>query len=237
MLFAPFFGSSAIPARVKAGLVMALTLLLFPVVGQHIGPYSLIDWPIVVFREFLLGAGMGIATNLVFDAALLAGQIVGMQMGYSLVNLLDPQTQVDTTVMAVFYQSFVMLIFLQLDVHYWLLRAIGDSFLYLPPSAGHLSGLFYAGSFEYMWPRIRSRRSDRSAGTGGHTGHRYSAWSARESLHATAADAARPAVKMLLGMSILIATMKYCRISPQPISEHVGERHPRSPYGAVSNYG
>jgi len=120
MLFAPFFGSSAIPSRVKAGLVMALTLLLFPVVGQHIGPYSLIDWPIVVFREFLLGAGMGIATNLVFDGALLAGQIVGMQMGYSLVNLLDPQTQVDTTVMAVFYQSFVMLIFLQLDVHYWL---------------------------------------------------------------------------------------------------------------------
>lgn len=142
MLFAPFFGSSVIPPRVKAGLVMAVTLLLFPAVGQSIGTYALIDWPIVVFREFLIGAGMGIAANLAFDATQLAGQIVGMQMGYSLVNLLDPQSQVDTTVVAVFYQSIVMLIFLRMDVHYWLLRAIGDSFLYVPPSAGHLRGLF-----------------------------------------------------------------------------------------------
>ncbi len=122
MLFAPFFGSSVIPPRVKAGLVMAVTLLLFPAVGQSIGTYALIDWPIVVFREFLIGAGMGIAANLAFDATQLAGQIVGMQMGYSLVNLLDPQSQVDTTVVAVFYQSIVMLIFLRMDVHYWLLR-------------------------------------------------------------------------------------------------------------------
>jgi len=34
MLFAPFFGSAVIPARIKAGLVVALTVLLFPVVGK-----------------------------------------------------------------------------------------------------------------------------------------------------------------------------------------------------------
>jgi flagellar biosynthetic protein FliR len=85
---------------------------------------------------------MGIATNLVFDAAQLAGQIISIQMGYSLVNILDPQTQVDTTVVAVFYQSIVMLLFLRMDVHYWILRAIGDSFLYLPPSTTHLSSVF-----------------------------------------------------------------------------------------------
>jgi flagellar biosynthetic protein FliR len=42
MLFAPFFGSSVIPPRVKAGLVMALTLLLFPTVARDIGTYALI---------------------------------------------------------------------------------------------------------------------------------------------------------------------------------------------------
>jgi flagellar biosynthetic protein FliR len=85
---------------------------------------------------------MGIATNLVFDAVQLAGQVLGVQMGYSLVNILDPQTQVDTTVIALFYQSIVMLLFLRMDVHYWLLRAIGNSFLYMPPGATKLSGLF-----------------------------------------------------------------------------------------------
>ncbi|MGA8939025.1 MAG: flagellar biosynthetic protein FliR, partial [Acidobacteriaceae bacterium] len=142
MLFAPFFGSTVIPPRVKAGLVVALTFLLLPAVGRTLGPVSLATWPLMAFREFLIGAGMGIATNLVFDATELAGQVVGIQMGYSLVNLLDPQTQVDTTVVSVFYQSIVMLLFLRMDVHYWLLSAIGDSFLYVPPTAAHLSGLF-----------------------------------------------------------------------------------------------
>ena len=46
----------------------------------------------MVFTEFLVGAGMGIATNVVFEAAQLTGQVLGIQMGYSLVNILDPQT-------------------------------------------------------------------------------------------------------------------------------------------------
>jgi flagellar biosynthetic protein FliR len=142
MLFAPFFGSAVIPARIKAGLVLAFTLLLFPAVGKNIGVYSLIDWPVMVFTEFLIGVGMGIATNIVFEAAALAGQVLGIQMGFSLVNILDPQTQVDTTVMPLFYQTMVMLLFLRLDVFYWLLKAIGNSFLYLPPGPTHLSGLF-----------------------------------------------------------------------------------------------
>jgi flagellar biosynthesis protein FliR len=142
MLFAPFFGSSAIPPRVKAGLVIALTLLLFPSVGRGIGTFSIVGWPIMIFTEFLIGVGMGIATNIVFEAAGLAGQMLGIQMGYSLVNILDPQTQVDTTVVSIFFESMVMLLFLAMDVHYWLLKAIGNSFLYLPPATTSLRGLF-----------------------------------------------------------------------------------------------
>jgi len=41
-----------------------------------------------------------------------------------------------------FYQSIVMLLFLRMDVHYWLLRAIGNSYLYMPPGSTHLSSLF-----------------------------------------------------------------------------------------------
>jgi flagellar biosynthetic protein FliR len=142
MLFAPFFGSVVIPSRVKAILVLSITVLLFPTVGHNLGVSTLATWPLMVFMEFLIGVGMGIATNVVFEAAQMAGQVLGMQMGYSLVNLLDPQTQVNTTVISVFYQSIVMLLFLRMDVHYWLLRAIGNSFLYMPAGTMHLSSLF-----------------------------------------------------------------------------------------------
>ncbi len=148
MLFAPFFGSSVIPARVKAVFVIALTVLLFPSVEHAIVVPTLAGWPMLILTEFLIGVGMGIATNIVFDAVQLTGQVLGVQMGYSLVNILDPQSQVDTTVVAVFYQSIVLLLFLRMDVHYWLLRAVGNSFLYLPPGTAHLGGLFTRAIFQ-----------------------------------------------------------------------------------------
>jgi flagellar biosynthetic protein FliR len=142
MLFAPFFGSMSIPPRIKAGLVVALSILLYPTLSPTMTVRDLSDWPGLVFGELLTGAALGIATNLVFDAVQMAGQVLSVQMGYSLVNILDPQTQVDSTVMALFHQTIAMLIFLRLDVHLWLLRAVGRSFALLPPGSVHLSSAF-----------------------------------------------------------------------------------------------
>jgi flagellar biosynthetic protein FliR len=72
----------------------------------------------------------------------MAGQVLSTQMGFSLVNLLDPQTQADSTVVAMFHQTIAMLIFLRLDVHLWLLHALGRSFQLLPPGSISLSGDF-----------------------------------------------------------------------------------------------
>lgn len=142
LLFAPFFGSSVIPPRVKAIFVLVVSLLLFPGLDSQIHIQQIDALPIAVFAEFLVGVGMGIVTNLVFEAVQMAGQVLGVQMGFSLVNILDPQTQVDTTVIPAFYQSITMLLFLQMNVHYWLLRAVVNSYRYLPPGTAHLSGAF-----------------------------------------------------------------------------------------------
>jgi flagellar biosynthetic protein FliR len=142
MLFAPFLGSIVIPARVKAVLVVALTFLMYPLISRTMHPIALNEWPLLVFRELLVGVALGIATSVVFEAVQMAGQILSVQMGYSLINILDPNTQVDTTVMAMFHQSVAMLIFLRLDVHLWLIRAIGNSFSYLPPGSANLTRPF-----------------------------------------------------------------------------------------------
>ena len=146
MLFAPFFGSVVIPVRLKAAFVIAMSLLLFPALSQHIEFQPLSAWPKLIVVEFLVGAGMGIAANLVFQAVQFAGELLGIQMGYSLVTILDPQTQANSSVVQVFYQCIAMLLFLRMDVHYWLLRALGDSFLDLPVGSAHVGGSFAAGA-------------------------------------------------------------------------------------------
>jgi flagellar biosynthesis protein FliR len=142
MLFAPFFGSNVIPSRVKAVLVLCLTALLYPIISPALPQLSVSQWPMLAFSELLIGVGLGIATNIVFDGVQLAGQILSVQMGYSLVNILDPQTQVESTVVATFHQTIAMLVFLRLNVHLWILRALVRSFDYLPPASGHIGAGF-----------------------------------------------------------------------------------------------
>ena len=145
MLFAPFFGSVAIPVRIKAMLVLTITALLYPVLVGKMPQLSISQWPMIVGGELMIGVAVGVSTNIVFDGIQMAGQVLSIQMGYSLVNILDPQTQVESTVLATFHQTIAILIFLRLDVHLLILRALGHSFDYLPPSSGHFGACFTVG--------------------------------------------------------------------------------------------
>lgn len=142
MLFAPFFSSLVIPPRIKAILVIGFTVVLYPAYAARLQLLQISNWPSMVASEIVIGIGIGLATNAVFEAVQLGGQVLSMQMGYSLVNILDPNTQVESTVVASFHQSIAMLIFLALDVHHWILRAVAHSFDYLPPGSATLNPLF-----------------------------------------------------------------------------------------------
>lgn len=145
VMFTPFFGDAVVPTGIKAGLVVTLTALLYPVLSTRV-PAALPErWPLILVCELLIGIALGITANLVFEAAQMAGQVLSVQMGYSLVNILDPQTQIETNVLSVFHQNFLLLIFLALNAHHWLLRAMARSFDYLPPGSAHLQGAFVTG--------------------------------------------------------------------------------------------
>jgi flagellar biosynthetic protein FliR len=131
MTFTPFLGHAALPASVKAGLTIALTALLYPVVAGDFS-MSTMPGPVMIAGELGVGMLMGLCMQLVFDGIQLGGQIVGTQLGFSMANLIDPMSQVETTVISVFHQSIALIIFLQMDVHHRLLQALGRSFHYLP---------------------------------------------------------------------------------------------------------
>jgi len=143
MVFSPFLGSLSTPMPVKAGLTLAVTGLLFRLHRAPALPEGLLACAGIVLAEFGVGLVLGLTLNFIFDAVEFAGQMVGMQMGFSLVNIIDPQTQVDTPVLSIFHQLITLLIFLQFNVHHWLLRGLGKSFAYLP--AGSVAWLETGG--------------------------------------------------------------------------------------------
>jgi len=142
MVFCPFLGSNAIPMPLKASLTLLITALLYPLHGPMQLDLNSWQWVGVVLSEVTIGLVLGLAANFMMEAPMMAGQILGVQMGYSLATLFDPQTNADTPVLAEFHRLAALLIFLQLDVHHWLLRAVVSSFAYVP--AGAALGTFAA---------------------------------------------------------------------------------------------
>lgn len=136
VLFMPFLSSQAVPAAVKAAFTVAITALLFPIHRQAVPAGGVLEWAGILGGELIVGALLGLAVQLVVEATQMAGHILGVQAGYSLVTLLDPQTQADTPVLSTFNQLIALLIFLQLNVHHWLLRGLAASFTYLPAGVG-----------------------------------------------------------------------------------------------------
>jgi flagellar biosynthesis protein FliR len=139
MVFCPFFGSNAIPSPLKAALTLLITALLYPLLGPLQLDASSWQWVGIAVSEVMVGLVLGLAANFMMEAPLLAGQILGVQMGYSLAALFDPNTQAETPVLGELHQLSALLIFLELNVHHWLLRAVVRSFAYLPAGAAPAS--------------------------------------------------------------------------------------------------
>ncbi len=148
MSFAPFLGDQSIPAPIKAVFTIVLTALLYPVC--HVPPISLSPWgwTQLALSETILGLALGLCLQFVFEGVQLAGSLAGFQLSFSLVNVIDPQTSVDTPVLSVFHQLLALLLFLRMDVHHWILRGLAKSFDYLPVgqvsiSLASVKGLFH----------------------------------------------------------------------------------------------
>jgi flagellar biosynthetic protein FliR len=132
MSFAPFLGDIAVPSRIKAVFTIVLTALLYPV--SVVPQFALTPWgwARLAMGEITIGLGLGLCMQFVFEGVQLAGQLAGFQLPFSLVNVIDPQTNVDTPVLSVFHQLLALLLFLRLDVHHWILRGLAKSFAYMP---------------------------------------------------------------------------------------------------------
>ena len=143
LLSAPIFGSAYVPARTKIGLSFLLSVILLPIVekANFSLPKELLTYGIVVFREIMAGMIIGYSARLVFAGIDLAGQLIGIQMGFGIVNIIDPKQQTQLSVIAQFQGLVAILIFLSLNGHHWLLMALAKSFETIP-----LSGFAYSES-------------------------------------------------------------------------------------------
>lgn len=140
-LTAPVFASRNIPIMVKASWILLIAFLIFPVVPfrAEILPSSGIPLGLAVVREMLIGFSLGLGASLIFTGIQLAGQMVDIQMGLGMVNVIDPVTSTQISVMGQYYYLIATLVFMAANGHHLLLRAVVDSFNVIPLGQAHFS--------------------------------------------------------------------------------------------------
>ena len=141
----PLFGEPLVPIRVKAGLSFVIAILLFPVVSSFVPPVpdSFLPLFFMMISEALIGAALGFSARLIFAAAQLAGEVMGIQVGFSVANTIDPVSRIHISLIGQVQYVFAILIFLLTNAHHIFLNVIADSFQITP-------FIFFHSSVDWM---------------------------------------------------------------------------------------
>ena len=131
VLFAPFFSSNALPARTKAVFVLAVAYLLAPLVAGLPRAQTELGFA-PVLGEVAVGLVYGLSLALLNEMLLFAGQIMGMQFSFSLVNLMDPSSNIETPLMGNLFQLLGTLVIITAGLDRILLASMVRSFHAVP---------------------------------------------------------------------------------------------------------
>lgn len=82
--------------------------------------------------ELGVGLVLGLAVQLLFSGLQLAGQLVGRDMGFAIVNVIDPVTSRDVGLLAQFKLLLAVVVMLAVNGHHLVIRALAESYRHVP---------------------------------------------------------------------------------------------------------
>ena len=130
---APFFSMSNTPRTIRIGFSIFLSYLVYMGIDRNEVVYNtLLGYAVVVMKEALTGFLIGWGAQICTTVTSLAGSIADMEIGISMVSLMDPTTRQQATFTGVFYQYIFTLFLMITGMYQYLLRALIDSFILIP---------------------------------------------------------------------------------------------------------
>jgi flagellar biosynthesis protein FliR len=143
----PFYGDRGTPMAAKAALALGMAYLVFPmvVVRDFALPTSLPGMVVAMAGETMVGLTMGFAVKLVLGAVDIAGSFIGFQMGFAIVNVVDP-SGAQVSLIARFQELVGTMLIFGLSLDHLFIAGLFDSYKVVPPLGFHLT----AGGLRFM---------------------------------------------------------------------------------------
>jgi len=130
----PVFSSNVFPNSLKMGFALVVSLLFYSVVDVDLSrfPMTAIATGLLILAEALIGLTLGLCLRMFFGSVQLAGQVIGFQMGFAMINVVDPQTGANVSIMDQLGYWVCVIVFLILNGHHIMFLAMIDSFKLVP---------------------------------------------------------------------------------------------------------
>ena len=134
VFIAPFFSMNNTPARVRVALSVFVAFLLYQSVtpAQALIFDTVMDYAIIVIKEAIAGLLIGFGANICMSILNFAGHIADMEMGLSMVTLMDPNSRQQTSITGVLYQYAFTMMMIASGMYRYLLGALADTFVLIP---------------------------------------------------------------------------------------------------------
>ncbi len=151
---APILGSRSIPPMFQIAFAVVLALLIFPQINfkDPLALESDLYLFQLILREVTIGIVIGFTAMLIFTAIQVAGEIVGLKVGYSIATVIDPNSQGMTSILSQFYFLIGALLFLYLDGHHIIIEGVVRSFELMP--MGTPLGTLFTGSLSQLLTQL-----------------------------------------------------------------------------------
>ncbi|MDU5106587.1 fused FliR family export protein/FlhB family type III secretion system protein [Clostridium sp.] len=101
---------------------------------------------IYMFFEVTNGLILGLISNIAFGVLLMAGSLIDVHIGLSMLNTIDPNSETSTTITGNLLHYVALVIFFIINGHHMLIKSLIESFILLPIG----KGLFYGDTMMTM---------------------------------------------------------------------------------------
>lgn len=147
MMLMPGFGESGVPARIRLGLALALTLILVPLhrSAYTIDLQNLNALGVLIVHEVVIGLVLGLTARVTLSALTVAGSVVAQQLGLGFVTAVDPTQGQQGVVIGNFLTLLGVTLLFATDMHHLVIAALTDSYKIFKPgelmSSGDIASL------------------------------------------------------------------------------------------------
>lgn len=136
---------SGTPKVFKVMFSIFISFIISPFIQADIAVHSLSQLIVYALMETLTGLVFGFITNMCFNSLKIAGSLIDQQLGLSMANIYDPNTNTQNTLIETILYWLGVMIFFSMNGHHQLIAGIQNSF-----NLVEVGQLILSGNFDYV---------------------------------------------------------------------------------------